>query len=612
MTLIHHRQSIPRASWMIALAALMLAAPAAADSIPQCPPNLATLDLPNGGRYCGQLQNGKLHGHGRIDWGLGRYYEGEFRDGFMEGDGHLVQPARDLDYKGQFQRGELHGKGLWQQGDEYVYEGEFVQGVMEGQGRLALYKGAYVYEGLFKHDKLDGQARMTDSSGTVMEGQFKGYQPVGPVIMTWPTGDRYEGPLRGNAPHGKGAWTRADKAVVRGEFEYGDVEGKATITYPDGAVYTGSVNGQHLAEGKGELRRPNGDVYRGGFAEDQFDGQGILTKADGTTQAGYWRAGQYLDAQGDGTLENTAELAARNAEDALYNQQALLQKQFAALEPSPANGPARMYVLLVAGDGRQEIFRREVAWVDDFFARRFDTGKTTIRLVNSRSSVQQTPLATTHSIELALQALAQKMDRQRDLLFVYLTSHGSSEHELSLGLRGLNLPNLPAQRLAEMLKASGIRNQVVVISACYSGGFVPPLQGERTWVMTAARADRTSFGCADEGDFTYFGRALFKEALPAATTLSTAFQQADRLVAEWETNDAEKKQSDAKAQETLAAWLRAASTVLLDTDRSHPQSIVSPAFRDEVDAWFQAHPPIASANPAPPGPPGEPDGNTGG
>ena len=44
-------------------------------------------------------------------------------------------------------------------------------------------------------------------------------------------------------------------------------------------------------------------------------------------------------------------------------QQALLQQQFSALQPS-RGGPPQMYALFVAGDGSQEVFRREVAYVD--------------------------------------------------------------------------------------------------------------------------------------------------------------------------------------------------------------------------------------------------------
>src|SRR5262245_27209477 len=56
--------------------------------------------------------------------------------------------------------------------------------------------------------------------------------------------------------------------------------------------------------------------------------------------------------------------------------------------------------------------------------------------------------------------------------------------------------------------------------------------------MTAARRDRRSFGCADENDFTYFGRAFFKESLPKSRSFVEAFRRAEALVRDWERRDA--------------------------------------------------------------------------
>jgi hypothetical protein len=78
---------------------------------------------------------------------------------------------------------------------------------------------------------------------------------------------------------------------------------------------------------------------------------------------------------------------------------------------------------------------------------------------------------------------------------------------------------------------------VVVISACYSGGFIPLLQDDMTLVMTAARTDRVSFGCSEDNDFTYFGRALFAEALNETDDLQRAFELAKAKVAEREQAD---------------------------------------------------------------------------
>jgi hypothetical protein len=301
---------------------------------------------------------------------------------------------------------------------------------------------------------------------------------------------------------------------------------------------------------------------------------------------------QAPDARGAAVRNEAADgpaQVARRVQTALYAQGELLARQMAALRQGDPHRQ-EMYALFVAGDGSQEVFRREVEWVSGEFARRFDTAGRSLVLANSRSAVARLPMATDAGIERALAALARRMDRDQDLLFVFQTSHGSADHELQIAMPGMELPQLPARRLGELLKASGIRRQVVVVSACYSGGFIDSLKGPTTWVITAARADRSSFGCADENDFTYFGRALFKESLPRSATLSDAFAQARAHVAEWEREllAAAVRQAGARG----AGQAGGAETALA---HSEPQMDVSPAFQREVDAWFAAHPPVAGS-----------------
>jgi hypothetical protein len=120
-------------------------------------------------------------------------------------------------------------------------------------------------------------------------------------------------------------------------------------------------------------------------------------------------------------------------------------------------GRINLYLLTVAGDGSQEVFRREVEFVQTEFARRFGTAGRTVSLVNSRNTVTSAPMATATSIRQALKALASRMDREQDILFLFLTSHGSHDHELSLNQNGMELANLRATELAALLKESGIR-----------------------------------------------------------------------------------------------------------------------------------------------------------
>lgn len=82
---------------------------------------------------------------------------------------------------------------------------------------------------------------------------------------------------------------------------------------------------------------------------------------------------------------------------------------------------------------------------------------------------------------------------------VYLTSHGSEAGA------GVGDYVLGPRTLKHMLaKACPKRPAVVVISACYSGVYVPYLKAPNRFVMTAAAKDRSSFGCGAADRYTFF------------------------------------------------------------------------------------------------------------
>jgi hypothetical protein len=172
-------------------------------------------------------------------------------------------------------------------------------------------------------------------------------------------------------------------------------------------------------------------------------------------------------------------------------------------------------------------------------------------------------------IDIALDAIAKKMDPAEDILLVYLTTHGSEDHQLLVDLGPLPLDQIEPEDLADALKtAPGIRWKVIVVNACYSGGFVDALRDDSTMVMTSARADRTSFGCGVESDLTYFGKAFLVEALNKTTSLRDAFDLAKQSVATWENADKE--------------------------EHSEPQLATSPSIEAKLAAWQkQLHAPAA-------------------
>jgi len=81
-----------------------------------------------------------------------------------------------------------------------------------------------------------------------------------------------------------------------------------------------------------------------------------------------------------------------------------------------------------------------------------------------------------------------------------------------------------------MLERTGARHRVVILSACYSGVFIPRLANPDTLVITAADADHASFGCEDRAKWTYFGDAFFNVALRRTTRLKDAFLVARSLI----------------------------------------------------------------------------------
>ena len=247
------------------------------------------------------------------------------------------------------------------------------------------------------------------------------------------------------------------------------------------------------------------------------------------------------DEPGEDQSEDTATPWPDDAgtpEQIMYAQAERMDAAVANLTPRTP-GKVNLYLVAFAGDGNENVFRNEVEYVQKQFVQRYDAAGHTLVLVNNPATLKDHPIASQTNLENAVAAIAGIMDKDEDLLFLFLTSHGSREHELAVELDPLPLDQLTPEDLAGLLADSHIRNKVVVISACYSGGFIDALKGPTTMVITAARADRASFGCGSQSDITYFGRALFVAGLNDQDNFPAAFSEAAKLVRDWETKAGE-------------------------------------------------------------------------
>ena len=218
-----------------------------------------------------------------------------------------------------------------------------------------------------------------------------------------------------------------------------------------------------------------------------------------------------------------------DTEQTYYAQPGLVAAKLAALAPERP-GIADLYFLGFAGTSTQDVFLKEARFAQKLFDDRFDTRNRSLLLANNPSSVGELPVASASNLRVALAGVAKKMNLDEDILFLFLTSHGS-KHVFSIYFPELALDDLGDRELRQMLDDSGIKWRVIVISACYSGSFIDALKNDRTLVLTAASADRTSFGCSNENDFTYFGDAYLNEALRKDRNFITAFEHARTSIA---------------------------------------------------------------------------------
>ena len=156
-------------------------------------------------------------------------------------------------------------------------------------------------------------------------------------------------------------------------------------------------------------------------------------------------------------------------------------------------------------------------------------------------------------------------------IFYYMLNEWSTPrsilNNLSIYLQSEDNPDLRSyvQNRADFrLDEAGIRWRVIVVSACYSGGFIPPLRDPHTLVITAAAADLQSFGCGAGSEFTAFGDAYFRKALPEKRDFVAAFHRAAELLEEQEEREGR--------------------------DPSKPQIFVGEAMRAKLAEWSDGQP----------------------
>ncbi|RDE06864.1 C13 family peptidase [Sphingomonas aracearum] len=245
-----------------------------------------------------------------------------------------------------------------------------------------------------------------------------------------------------------------------------------------------------------------------------------------------------------------------------------LDKALAPLLPQ-RKGVVDAYVLSVALDS-DPVFGREAREAARVLSRRYDAAGRTVTLAGSDGAAPSPlPIGSPPAIEAALARIAELMDPAEDVLVLYTTSHGAPFGIVySDGDEGYGA--ISPARLWSMLDDLHLRRRLVILSACFSGVFVPMLASDDSVILTAASATRSSFGCQADSDWTFFGDALVNHGLRKAQPLAVAAREASGLIAAWEgKGKLEPSQPQVAIGSRAGAWLDA-------LDRRAPKAATAP------------------------------------
>ncbi|MFW2439918.1 MAG: C13 family peptidase [Arenicellales bacterium] len=474
--------------------------------------------LPDGSRYYGEMSNGLFNGKGTLVWDTGDEYTGNFKDGLFSGVGTFEFRDGTI-YTGEFQSGVMQGQGEYIDTDGTVYKGEFINDDFTGNGEIINKESGYTYKGEVKEWIEHGNGQYKIEDGSIYEGAF------------------IDGSFTG-----EGVYIDDKKNIYTGTFKDWLQQGDGSYLGADGNAYEGNFVDSSF-QGKGKYIYANGDVYVGEFEYGLAHGNGIRTyakpKKNIAEQSGKWKYGQFQDPE----IKKRKERSKVWAESLLYVEQERLDRALALIK-SGQNNKRDLFFIGVGGDGSQRVFKREVEFTANKINNIYANSDFSLQLVNTYVENTDHPLATRISLEKALGHVAGKMELDQDVLMLYITSHGSDKFSITLNQPAINLPDIKALELKEMLDKTKIKWKIIIVSACYSGGFINIFKDDYTLVITASDSKSKSFGCSDEADLTWFAKAFVRDSLQPGVSYSDAFNNAKDLIKEWENKEGHKKSSN--------------------------------------------------------------------
>lgn len=158
---------------------------------------LGSVDLPDGGHYAGEVEDGRIAGAGVATWPDGRRYEGQWRNGVPEGRGAMSWPDGRR-HEGDFKDGKRHGLGVTELANRFRYEGEWRDDALHGMG-VAVFGEHDRQAGQWRDNRLQGLGVQRFGDGRRYEGEWNAGQFSGRGILTTADGKPQAGVWEANA-----------------------------------------------------------------------------------------------------------------------------------------------------------------------------------------------------------------------------------------------------------------------------------------------------------------------------------------------------------------------------------------------------------------------------
>ncbi|MEM7541335.1 MAG: C13 family peptidase [Pseudomonadota bacterium] len=223
--------------------------------------------------------------------------------------------------------------------------------------------------------------------------------------------------------------------------------------------------------------------------------------------------------------------------EAIYYQQPHILAEHLDRIRASEPGVADLYFVGFAGYANQDVFLREVRQAANIVAERFGDNSQSIILVNNPATLTSHPMANHHNLRRTLLAINEKIQADEDFVFLFVSSHGDEDGTVAVNFPGFKFNDISAAEIFTALHDAQIEWPITVISACYSGSFIPVLEHPKALIIAAAASDRQSFGCAHQNDWTYFGEAYFQHGLTLTRDPIEAFHLARERVEARETQE---------------------------------------------------------------------------